>query len=286
MVGCFLLVSTSHFAAAQADTTQLQVLSYSRYVAPSNTYLSAEPGDLIVVGEIQNVGSNIVSNATVQGVAYTSSGNVLAKAQGSVFVFHTLPGQKAPFYIDFTPASGSTGDLSWVSSVKSVTVSVSSVTDTSAAQYSGLVIPFGGSIGFVLNNNTYTVTGYVENNGTETAGDVWVVTTFHNAAGTVVALNFTSYLTNSLATGAEVSFWATPADNTLALSNEIANYSVQIDSLPLTSSMSTSAPSTSNGQFPTVPAVVAAVLVAVAASSIVVLRKRQKLPPPPPPSTD
>ncbi|HKM60383.1 MAG TPA: hypothetical protein VJY36_05870 [Candidatus Bathyarchaeia archaeon] len=99
----------------------------------------------------------------------------------------------------------------------------------------------------------------------------------------MVALNFTSYLANSLAPGAEVSFWATPADNTLALSSEIANYSMQIDSLPLTSSTSTSAPSTSNKGFPTTPLVVAVVLVAVAAAAILVLRKRQKLSPPPPP---
>ena len=149
MVGCTVLVSGAHFAAAQPDTSQLLILSYSRYVAPSNTYLAAEPGDLVIVGGIQNVGSNIVSNATVQGVAYDSSGNVLAKAQGSILVFHTLPGQKAPFYIDFTPASGSTGDLSWVSSVKSVTVSVSSVTDASAAQYSASAWVSGASRGLV-----------------------------------------------------------------------------------------------------------------------------------------
>ncbi|MGA2524308.1 MAG: FxLYD domain-containing protein [Candidatus Bathyarchaeia archaeon] len=291
LVGCSTSIGNPHFAMAQSsDVSHAQVLSYNWYVAPSNTHLSTEPGDLVIVGEIQNVGSNIIGDASVEGTALDSGGNVLAEEKGTVFVFHMLPGQKAPFYIDFTPASGSTGDLSWVSSIKSVKVSVSSVTDTSAAQYSGLAIPFGGSVGSILNNNTYTVVGYIENNGTETAGDVWVVTTFYNAAGMVVALNFTSYLANSLAPGAEVPFWATPADNTPALSNEIANYTVQIDSLPSTSSTSTSTPSTSNRGFPTTTLVIAVVLVAVAAAAILALRKRQKSPlpppPPPPPSTD
>lgn len=283
MVGCSASVSTSHFAAAQSDTAQLQVLSYSRCVAPSNTFLAAEPGDLVVVGEIQNVGSNIVSNATVQGVACGSSGNVLAKALGTVFVFHTLPGRKAPFYIDFTPASGSTGDLSWVSSVTKVAVSVSSVTDTTVAQYPDLAIPVGGAVASLQNNNTYTVVGYVNNNGTETVGDVWVVSTFHISAGTVVALNFTNFLTNSLAPNAKVSFWATPADNTASLSNEIASYTTQVDSLSLTSPAHTSTTSTSTKPFPLIPVLVAVVPVAVATTAFLFLRKRQKLPLPPPP---
>lgn len=278
---------TPHFGVAQSNSTsQAQVLTCSWYVAPSNTYLAAEAGDLIVVGEIQNVGSNIIANATVEGTALDSNGNVLATSRGVTFVFHTLPGQRAPFYIDFTPASASSNDLSWMASVKSVTVQVYSVTDTTSSQYSKLSIPFGGCVGTVENNDTYTVVGFVENTGAETVGDVWVVTTFYDAAGTVVALNFTNYLTDSLAPQAQVAFWASPADNTLALSSKIANYTVQIDSLPLSGSPSGSPNSTSgasNGSFPIVPVVVASVLVVAVVVAFVVLKKRRGLPPPPPP---
>jgi len=269
----------------KAGTSEAKVLSYSWYVAPSNTVLAAKAGDLVIVGEIQNVGSNIIDNASVEGTAYDSGENVLATAQGLAFVFHTLPGQKAPFYIDFTPASNSTENLNWVSAVSSVSVSVTSVTDTSVAQYSGLAIPFGGSVGFII-NNTYRVVGYVNNTGSETAGDVWVVATFYNVAGTVVSLNYTSFLTNTLAPGAEVAFWATPTDNTFTISNEITNYSIQIDSMPLTGSTSpspTPPPSTSNAQFPTLLIVIVVVVVVGAVLALTLLRKRQKLPPPPPP---
>jgi hypothetical protein len=271
----------------KAGTSEAKVLSYSWYVAPSNTVLAAEAGDLVIVGEIQNVGSNIIGNASVEGTAYDSSGNVLAtSAQSVVLVYHALPGQKAPFYIDFTPSSSSTNSLSWVSSVNHVSVSVTSVTDTPVAQYSGLAIPFGGSVGTIMNSKTYTVVGYINNTGSETVGDVWVVATFYNSAGTVVGLNYTSYVTDSLAPKAEVAFWATPTDNTFTLSNEIANYSIQIDSLPLpgaTSPSPTPPPSTSNAQFPTLLIVVVVVVVVGAVLALTLLRKRLRLPPPPPP---
>ena len=85
---------------------------------------------MIVVGEVENVGSNIIGNVTVQGIAFSSNGQELAITTTQAFVYHMLPGQKAPFYLDFNAASSTTDDLSWVPSVSSVSVSVTSVTDT------------------------------------------------------------------------------------------------------------------------------------------------------------
>ena len=108
---------------------------------------------MIVVGEVENVGSNITGNVTVQGTAFGSTETELAQTSTQAFVYDMLPGQKAPFYLDFTTASSSTNDLSWVSSVSTVQVTVTSVTDTKDRQYAGLIIPNpGGSAPYIPGN--------------------------------------------------------------------------------------------------------------------------------------
>ena len=96
---------------------------------------------MIVVGDLENVGSKVIGNVTVEGIAFNSTGQEVASTTTQAFVYYTLPKQTAPFYLDFTASSSITGDLSWVSSVTIVTVTVTSVTDTTATQYSGLNIP-------------------------------------------------------------------------------------------------------------------------------------------------
>jgi hypothetical protein len=277
--------------SVRANTSEANILSYSWYVAPSSTVIAAEVGDLIVVGEVQNVGSNVIGNVTIEGTALSSTGQTLANTSSPAFVYHMLPGQKAPFYLDFTAQSSSTSqDLSWVSSVSTVTVSVSSVEYAAERQYSGLTIPnSGGNTSYIDSNGTFTVYGTFVNTGSQAAVDPWVVATFYNAAGTVIGLNYTEYLTNSLAPGDPVRFFATPTDNTALLSSEIASYTLQIDSLTMTNSTSsstsspTASPSTSTAQLPTLPIVVVVVVVVVVIAALMLLRKRQKLPPPPPP---
>ena len=58
-------------------------------------------------------------------------------------------------------------------------------------------------------DNTYMVVGFIGNNGTQTSGNLWVVTTFYDTTGKVVALNFTS-IEPGLAPGGNTTFWATP----------------------------------------------------------------------------
>ena len=79
--------------------------------------------------------------------------------------------------------------------------------------------------------------GTIVNNGTQTAQDPWVVATFYNSNGTVIGLNFTDYLTNSIAPGGAIEFFASPADDTPQLTSEIANYSSMVDSLTLSNGL-------------------------------------------------
>ena len=68
----------------------------------------------------------------------TPSGNILATGQGIAFVFHTAPGEKAPFYVDFPPQNN-TG-LDWTSSVASVTVSVTAVDEVAVPSVRWIVL--------------------------------------------------------------------------------------------------------------------------------------------------
>jgi len=305
IVAAFSILSAPH---VKAQTSQAQVLSYTWYEAPVDTVRAGYIGDLVAVGEVQNVGSNVIGFLDVSGVARSSNGTVLNTGEGQAFGNNLLPSQKAPFYIDFDPTSSVTGDNTYTSLVTNVTVGVIYVVDTNSTQYSGLTIPTGGSTSSLSNTGTYTVTGTVDNTGTQTVTDVFVVTTFYNASGSVLSFNYTNYLfdplgSSSLKPGDTMSFTATPTDNTARLSSEIANYSLLIQSSPLPSSTSTPTPptptptsigSTQPTQSPTLPAsaltygIAGAIVVIVVALVVLMLfRKRQKNaqfePPPPPP---
>ena len=286
VLAAFSMLSTQSVKAAVSEAS---VVSYSWYTAPSNTVLASEAGDFIVVGEVENVGSNTIGNINVTGTAFSSTEQELAITATQAFVYDMLPGQKAPFYLDFTAASSATDDLSWVSSVSSVSVTVTSVTDTNTTQYTGLTIPYGTSP-YLPGNGSYIVVGTIVNNGTQVAQDPWVVATFYNSSGTVIGLNYTDYLTSSMAPGGAIRFYATPADDTSQLTSEIANYTLMVDTLTLSNGASsqptsspTPPPSTSTVQFPTLPIVIVVVIVVVVIAALILLRKRQKLPPPPPP---
>ena len=293
-IACFHLPNT------KAAASEASVLSYSWYTAPAHTFLAAQPGDLVVVGEIQNVGSSFIQNVTLSATAYNSNGTTLGTSTGTGFVFETAPGQKAPFSIDFTPSSGSTSPLSWASSVAKVTVSVLSVTDTAVPPYSGLKVDHET---YSFNNSgVYECGGTIVNNGSETVGYIWVVTTFYDNTGKVVGLNFTNYVNTPFAPlypGHPTRWVATPADNTLALTNEITNFTYVIDSMPISSSSQNQSTPTPKGsgspaQFPLLPVIVVVVIVVVAVVALMLLRKRPGAPeestapppPPPPPPTE
>ena len=305
IVAAFSILSAPH---VKAQTSQAKILSYTWYTAPADTVLAGYIGDLVAVGEIQNVDSNVINYVDITAFAYSSNGTVLNTGEGQAYGNNLLPSQKAPFYIDFDPTSSVTGDNTYTPLVTNVTVEVTYVGDTNSTPYSGLTIPTGGSTSFLDNTGTYTVTGTIDNTGTQKVTDVFVVTTFYNASGSVLSFNYTNYLSDplgssSLTPGDTMSFTATPTDNTAQLSSEIANYSLLIQSSPLTPSTSTPSPptptptsiaSTQPTQSPTLPApaltygIAGAIVVIVVALVVLMLfRKRQKNaqfePPPPPP---
>lgn len=119
----------------KADTSEIQVVSYSWYVAPATTLIAENPGDLIAVGEIQNVGSNTVSTIALTGIAFNGTGvdQTELDSNNAYIPISNLPaGQKCPFYVDFIPENSytnDTSDTSWIPSINNVTMVVANVVD-------------------------------------------------------------------------------------------------------------------------------------------------------------
>ena len=312
----FVSISSSLITNAKAQTTQASVVSYSWYIAPTTTVLAEWPNDLIAVGEVQNTGTNNLATVWVAGAAKDINGTVLASTGSQVFVRDMLPGQKAPFYMDFTPESSATFDSSaslsqnqvWISNVTSVTITTSTLTPTNVSVYSGLDIPTGSDSGSNI-SGTYTVTGTILNSGNQAVSDIWVFATFYNSLGTVVAMNFTDIAT-SLQPAGTVTFSATPIDNTVQLSNSIASYSLLIQPIqetatptpppsptptteptptPTATTQPTQSPTPLGSELTTVIVIVIVILIILAVFVALFLIKNHhkedqlELPPPPPP---
>lgn len=237
----FTLFSAAQTNIASADKADLEIVSYSYYVASSNT-LATYAGDLVVVGEVQNVGTTNIGYAYVNAIAYVDDLEV-AQASHQVYGNNIEPNQKVPFYLDFIPENSLTGDLTWVANVTNVIAYVGYVYNSDPSQYQDLTATSTSS----SSSGTYTVTGKVTNTGAQTIGDVRVITTFYNSEGTVVNMNYTSVLSSSLTAGSSVSYTAQPVDN--YPSTNIASHIVLVQSeIP---EGTTSSGSSSSGATPT-----------------------------------
>ncbi len=294
----------------KADTSEAKVLSYSWYVAPDDT-LVATPGDLVVVGEIQNVGSNVLGEVVVSGYAFNSTGSLINTGEAEAFGTNLNPGQNSPFYIDFIPdPTAPIIDPNWAYSITNVTVFVSYVVDSNTTNNPDLIVPTGDVSASLDASGIYTLSGFIQNTGTQPSGQVWVVSTFYNASGTVVSLNYTDYISDSISPGAKAMFLATPVDSSIGVSSSITNYSVLVESTPFTATptptptqtttqpTATTTASTNPLQSPTpislgtlidsVIAVVVVIVIILAIVGLLFIRKHKKtekldLPPPPPP---
>jgi hypothetical protein len=200
----------------------IRVLSYSWYIDISS-------GDyVVVVGEVQNVGPNIIDYVKVIGTFYASDGTPLAGDSGRSLTTQILPQQKAPFYMIVTIYDSNTG-YSWdPQSIDHLNISVDRAEPTESSQYQGLEISSHESSTDAY--GYYRVTGVVKNTGTQSTNQASVVAAFYNSTGSVVAVG-TSYLTpSSIAPGSTASFTIYPLDY-LAVMGEISSYSLLIQTL-------------------------------------------------------
>jgi hypothetical protein len=315
----FASFSTLPALTVKADTSEVNILSYSWYFSPisSTNALATYAGDVVVVGEIQNVGSSTIDYAVVSVDASNSTG-IVASDSSRVGAHNIPPGGKSPFYIDLSPLDIeppiTDQSQNWLPTVDHVTASVIAVSDTSQTQYAGLSIVGQNGI-FDSANGIYKVSGNVVNSGAQTASNLYILATFYNSSGSVVAVNSPSLVASSVAPGASLVFTTAPADNTAALSSQVSTFSLIIQStagsstptavptqaptaVPSSQPTTSSQPSGSSQPTQTPPpasltdilliVLIAVAVVVVVAVAFVIVRMRRKnavatanLPPPP-----
>jgi hypothetical protein len=207
----------------QSQPENVEVLSYSWYPA-----IVQGVEFILVVGEVQNVGPNIIDKIYLGGEIYTKDGEAQALSYVKVYSDLILPQQKAPFEMYFYTTNSYTSDFSWYPiGIDYIDFGVVEANTTENYQYPDLEII--NSAGHE-DQNVYTVAGNIRNNGDQWAGRIWVIATFYNASGHAIAAGISDYTDpDTLAAGLQVaSFSVSPLDYTNTLATQITDYSLLI----------------------------------------------------------
>ena len=221
----FFLVSASLVVIPKvySQPESIKFLSYSWYIDSLDYF--------IVVGEIQNVGSNTINAVYLSGTVYTKDGVNQAYSYVQAFVNQLIPQQKAPFYLEYTPTNSFSGDLNWYDiGVDHIEFLVNSAEVTNEYQYPDLAVE--SSSGGADSEGVYWVNGNIKNSGTQTTKNIRVIGTFFNASGNVVAVGYTDPLIpSSLSPSSIASFKVGAFDLNQTLASpalKISSYSLLI----------------------------------------------------------
>lgn len=169
---------------------EIKILNYSSYV---DSY-----GFLNVVGEVQNIGSNVIDNITIAGLAISMDGSQTEAGKG-IWANNLLPGQKAPFYLEFYSQSTSFIGVD----TNDITLKVYHAVATNEYQYQNITIT--SQQGAAKANGEYWVHGELKNEGTQTASNVALVATFYNSEAIPIAAGYKTF-NFSIAAGASTTF--------------------------------------------------------------------------------
>jgi ABC-type transport system substrate-binding protein len=120
-------------------------------------------------------------------------------------------------------------------------------------------------------DGNFTVTGNVVNTGAQASGKLWVVASFYNSTGEIIATGFSDYLTPEfLPAGESTSFTVSSADAVNELVNEMQVLAYKIRDYSLM--VQTQTPIIP--EFPVLPIVL---MFAVATVTVVIFVKKAKL---------
>jgi len=224
VVSVFFLVMISLFLnivpSVCCQSENVKVLSYSWYISSLNTF--------VVVGEVQNVGPNNIEYIALSGLLTSTDEEDQAWSTTTVYANEILPQQKAPFVMYFFSDDSFSGSFSWDSAdLNTVEFDVIVSNETENYQYPDLEIENVESK--IETDGNFTVTGNVLNTGTQSTGKLWVVATFYNATGSVIATGFTNYLTPEyLPAGQSTTFTVRSVDAVDELVNEMQTLAYKI----------------------------------------------------------
>ena len=290
IIECLLLllaVSTLTLTMAPSvngQTENIKILTYSHYID--------NLGNIVVVGEVQNNGVNIIANVTLAGTISGSDGSKVSSGC-LISAANLLPGQKSPFYMEFNYQTTTSG--SWIGvDISDISLRVYQAPATSQYQYQDVVITNRQA---APKDGVYWVECTLKNNGTQTATNIMIYGTYFNSAGTVVATGDIIHPVASLAPQATTTVKVPAFDlnqSLVASDVKISTYSllVQVQAPLLTGTAPVVNPSatpyagssptassgtpTNGGDSTIIYAAVVAVVVVVAVLAAVFLVKRRK----------
>jgi len=250
LAASFLCIFSPQINAYEFGLTEdLQVTSYTYYISENTEAF-------VIVGEVTNVGDLYIHSARIRAVVYNSSDVQLAEPAASItYTDQIAPGESAPFYMYFTYLTSVTNDLSWASdgSVDHIEFFCFAGGDEID---SGSELIIGAHTPLLSQDGNYSVTGVAINRGALFPDKYYVVGTFYDAQGKVVAIGMSDYLTKYIGENEHTTFTCGLYDAPSGIGNQIANYSLRIvvesvvDEIPV----STSSPSASASTSPTATA--------------------------------
>jgi len=268
----------------------IKVLSYSWYVNGD--------GVLIMVGEIQNVGSTTIGPEVILYGKILTSDGTYAESANRALVLNLIPQQKAPFYMQFYNPTTQYG--LWYAYPDLTNVQIKAYEPQATTKYNYPDLQITDHSNTIDSDGTYWVSGHVKNTGTQTATNITIIATFYNTEGTAIAFGFTEFLTpTSLGPQQTTAFkvGAFDLDQDIVPDNKkIHNYSLLIQvidpvlqgeppanqptlppsSPPTTEPTQTSSTDSTPSQLPTwVYVVVAAIAIVLIIGAILLVKKRK-----------
>ena len=287
------LLLVTYLPISTAQNQDFKVLNYSWYTSPTTGYF-------VVVGELQNIGSKVYGNAIIRGLVYTVDGVEQATETYSLVCASILePNDTAPFYMEYTGVTSVMGNLSWVDiGVDYIEFNIFG-TETQSQKYTGVEIK--AHTGFADQAGTYTVTAVLWNNGDLYPENVWIVGSFYDSSGTVIAIGYSNYLMPKyMAPDSTATINFSPKDPAVQVGQRIASYNIQvltagqilenppetspsqsISPTPSSSQSSSIEPTDNNGNAVSIPidyiyiAIIAVAIAVVLILLLVVLKRRK-----------
>ncbi len=176
----------------------------------------------------KNVGPNNIEYIALRGFLNSTDGEDQAWSTSVPYSSEILPQQKVPFVMYFFTDTSISEDFNWISgNLNNVEFEVIISNETDNYQYPDLEIINDSP--HIDSNGIYTITGRVQNTGNQAAGKLWVVGTFYNSTGSVIATGFSDYLTpDSLQAGQTTSFTLNTVDAIPELENEMRSLAYEI----------------------------------------------------------
>ena len=216
-------------ALSQDQKGSVKILDYS--------YYTDSLGLIVVVGQVQNQGTNTVASVIITGSIVSRDGNDQSSSYTIIGVppaeiTYLNPQQKAPFYMDFYPPQTSS-DGTWNSiDIASVNLQVAQANATAKYEYPDLTITSKqSSIGSTTDDKgVFWVNGNIKNTGSQTASNITVFGTFYNSTGATVAVGYGNTVA-SLSTSGSASFKLGAFDlnqTGIPTSKKITDYSLLI----------------------------------------------------------